>query len=207
VFDAETLATRFAWDEYPPLFNFSISDNGFLDMQHDVPVLRDFRNNRDAGTPLINLSKQGCAAGGSTPTLISDEQAILRDCKGILLLLRSGKAFQIEEFDGRGSSLEPNKDCEPYNPELAAKVATSMDGRVVALSLPKVRIRKPLFDEGHQCLAGMQMAVYDLNRRRRLFTVDLEKLPKRVFDFALSPDGSRLVILTDHSLSVWEAPR
>jgi Tol biopolymer transport system component len=53
---------------------------------------------------------------------------------------------------------------------------------------------------------GNQIAVYDLSSRERVLTVDVVPLPKNAYDFALSPDGSKLAILNDRKVSVCSVP-
>lgn len=48
-----------------------------------------------------------------------------------------------------------------------------------------------------------RIAVYDLSSKTGSFGVDVVPLPRDTYDFALSPDGSKLAILVDGMLSVY----
>jgi hypothetical protein len=48
--------------------------------------------------------------------------------------------------------------------------------------------------------------VYDLRRKQRVLTVDVDPLPKNGYDFALSPDGSKLAVLNGRRASVYSVP-
>ena len=52
----------------------------------------------------------------------------------------------------------------------------------------------------------MQVPVYDLMLKKRIFTFEAAPLPKNDFDIALSPDGSRLAVLNDRRLTVCSVP-
>jgi len=74
------------------------------------------------------------------------------------------------------------------------------------LSLPAIDIKKHLLTEPSVCLTGLQVAVYDLSRKQRVFTVDVDPFPKNDYDFALSPNGSKLAVLNDRRVSVYSVP-
>lgn len=48
--------------------------------------------------------------------------------------------------------------------------------------------------------------MYDLLQKKRILFVNIDPLPKNDYDFALSPDGSKLAILNDRNVSVCSVP-
>lgn len=63
-----------------------------------------------------------------------------------------------------------------------------------------------LLAETQVSITTTQIAVYDLTLKRRILTVNVDPLPKNDYDFALSPDGSKLAILNDRRVSVYSVP-
>jgi hypothetical protein len=53
-------------------------------------------------------------------------------------------------------------------------------------------------------LVAMSIFVYDLQSGNRLTTLEVKPLPRLVFDFALSPNGSKIVVLSDHNVSLYQ---
>lgn len=202
--DATTLKLRSSWDQYPPVFRISMSDESFVIMDSGAIAVAKFAN---AGwRPLIDLSRQEC--GDNAPTILSNGSVVLRDCKSVLFLSPTGESYPLGPFNGRGTTAPLGAKCRPLNAALYAprKVAVASNGeRFIALTSPDIKIKRPVLAESRACLGGLQVAVYDLNLRKRVFTVNVEPLPQKDFDFALSPDGSLLAVLNDGDVSVYSA--
>ncbi len=204
VFDANTLKIRRSWDLHPPLYyNPSISDERIAIAYGHGIALSEF-GSTDWST-VLDFPKLRCAAGNGTPTMVSNELIVLRDCKEVLLLTASGKSFPLGAFIG-GDAATPSTECEPYDGRISDKAAVASGARLVALTLPTLYIKKHLLSEARTCLAGLQVAVYDVVLKKRVFTVNVDPLPKNDYDFALSPDGSKLAILNDRNVSVRSVP-
>jgi hypothetical protein len=207
VLDANTLKIRRSWDQYPPFFHLSMSDEKFATAHNGVVALAEFgTTDHSKVLAVLDASKQRCAAGGSGLSMVYDESIVLRDCKEVLLVTASGVSSSLDAFNGRGSTAAPGAECRSYNSEISRKSAVASGARFVALTLPSLTIKKPLLAEWHTCLDGLQIAVYDLAIKKRIFTVNVDPLPKNDYDFALSPDGSKLAILNDRRISVYSVP-
>ena len=205
VFDASTLKARFFWDQSPPLYhNYSISDEGIAALNsndHSVVVTEFGSTKWDAPG---GRSKSGCFA--TSPTLVTNELLVVQQCQDLLLQTTAGVSYSLRARDGDRTERAASTQCVPYDGRMLDKTAVASEGRFVARSLPNVKIRKHLLTEPSVCLTGLQVAVYDLTQKRRIFTVNVEPLPKNDYDFAVSPDGSMLAVLNDRNVSVYSVP-
>lgn len=200
VLDANTLKIRRFWDQYPPIFRLSMSDERFVTVDTGVVAVNEFGSTD--WSKVLDVPMQRCPAGGSPPTMVSDQLVVLRGCQGVLLLSVAGMSSPLDAFNGRGTTAARGAPCLPY--KVSAKVAVASGGaQFVALTLPALKIKKPLLAESRTCLDGLDVAVYDLTLKRRVFTVSINPLPKNNYDFALSPDGSKLAVLNDRKVSVY----
>ena len=205
VFDANTLKIRRSWDLHPRLYdNPSISDERIAIAYGHGIALSDF-GSTDWST-VLDVPKQRCAAGSGAPTMVSNELIVLRDCKEVLLLTATGISSPLGAFNGGDSAGAPSAQCEPYDGRISDKAAVASGARLVALTLPTLNIKKHLLTETRACLAGLQVAVYALALKKQVLTVNVDPLPKHDYDFALSPDGSKLAILNDRNVSIRSVP-
>ncbi len=203
VFDGDTFQERLSWIESPPLYHsYSISDNGIVAV--NMPEQKGILYAEFGGVkwrPLADAHDGACDLRSSFTGLLtfsSNEQ----------LLIGAGGQTCVSDTHGHSEAL-PNIEgptiCAsraPFN----EKIATSQDGRFIAISLAQVKIKKHTFAEASQTLLRRCVDVYDLSARKWLATIDLTPLPKNDYDFALSPDGSKLAILNDLKVSVYSVP-
>lgn len=206
VLDAKTLKIRSSWDQYPPIFRFSMSDKGFATVRDGAIAMTELEGaSRSKVVAVSSTLKQSCAAGAAGPRVVSDGSIVLRDCKEVLLVTATGASISLDTFNGHGSSAASGSRCEAYNAEASGKVAVASGGaRFVALTLPTLKIKKPVLGERRTCLDGLRVAVYDLTLKKRILTLNVDPLPKNDYDFALSPDGSALAILNDRKVSIYK---
>jgi hypothetical protein len=210
VLDASSLKIRASWDQDPPIFYLSMSDQRFIttDPFHNIVFLTKFGNtSQSKAVPNVGALRQGCPAGGIGATMVSGESIVLRGCKDVFLLNPSGVSSALHAFADNASAGPASSQCGTYIPSMFNKMAKVASGApFVALSLPAIKIKKHLLTEPSVCLTGLQVAVYDLSRKQRVFTVNVDPLPKNDYDFGLSPDGSKLAILNDRNISVYSVP-
>lgn len=208
VLDARTLKIRGSWDQYPPIFRFSMSDKGFATVRDGVVAMTELGSAERSKVVTVSAAlKRSCAAGGAGPRVVSDDLIVLRGCKEVLLVTSAGASISLDTFNGDGSPAASGSRCKPYNTETSGKVAVASDGaRFVALALPALKIKKPVLGERRTCLDGLWVAVYDLTLKKRILAVNVDPLPENNYDFALSPDGSTLAILSDRKVSVYPVP-
>jgi hypothetical protein len=205
VLDANTLQIRRSWDQYPPLFHLSMSDNVYYTRGDSVTMTEFGSTHPSKMFAVPESSKRGCAAGGSR-LVVSDELIVLRDCSEVLILTADAASYSLDTFNGQGLREPPGVPCEPYNSGISKASVASGETRFVALTLPNLKIRKPLLAEWRTCLDGLQIAQYDLTLKKRVSTVSVSPLPKNDYDLALSPDGSKLAVLNDRTVSVYSVP-
>jgi hypothetical protein len=209
VLDAKTLKIRSSWDQDRPIFHFSMSDEGFITKD---PFRRSFfltqfgNTSQSKAVPLPGTLRQDCPLGVAWE-MVSDGSIVFWDCHEVLLLSPSGVSSALDSFADNASAGPAGSQCETYTPSMFNKVAMLASGApLVALSLPAIKVKRHLLTEPNVCLIGLRLAVYDLNRKQRVFTVDVDPLPKNDYDFALSPDGSKLAVLNDRRVSVYSVP-
>jgi hypothetical protein len=210
VLDASSLKIRASWDQDPPIFYLSMSDERFITINpfRRIVSLTQFGNtSQSKAVPTAGALGRGCPPGGIGVKMVSDESIVLEGCNKVLLLNPSGVSSALDAFADNASAGPASSQCGTYIPSMFNKMAMVASGApFVALSLPAIKVKKHLLTEPSVCLTGLQVAVYDLTLKQRVFTVNVDPLPKNDYDFALSPDGSKLVILNDRNVSVYSVP-
>ena len=200
VFDADNLKLKFSWDQFPPIFRMSLSDTSFVMTHTGVVNVEKFGGHE--GRSLTSQSSHDC---GRRATILSDESILLQDCDAIRLISSTGSSHTLESFDDRGSRVLRDPKCKPYNPTITPTSVSVASGgsRFVAVSLPTVETETQLLQESRQCLSAFNLTVYDLALKRQISSINIDPAPEKDFDFALSPDGSRLAVLNDQTVSVY----
>ena len=89
---------------------------------------------------------------------------------------------------------------------LDGEMAVSLNGRFIVLSSKNILVKKHILSEASVEVVARNVAVYDLSEKKRALTLEISPPPKNDYDFALSPDGSKLAILTDRRVSVYSVP-
>jgi hypothetical protein len=132
---------------------------------------------------LWNVPETGCV-GRFT---FVDDTTIATVCKRLWLVPVTGQPVLVESFQ-KGEGLGPH-----------SKFSVSQDGKSLATLLEN--FGDP-WDTGIHVKA-MHIAVYDFRTNKRRITIEITPLPKTDFDLALSPDGSKLAILNDRTVTVY----
>ena len=188
--DGGTFERKYAWTQSPALNGdlYSISDSAIArkENQHNPEQLQLSEFGITRWRNVWVLPEKGCLGRA---TLVSDD-GFVYGCKDLWLVSNDGKILMRDAFQkGEGVGIDH-------------KFALAQDGKAVALSLEN--IKDPWDTGGH--LKALHIAVYDLSLRKRVLTVDVNPMPKNDFDFALSPDGSKLAVLNDRDVSVYIVP-
>jgi hypothetical protein len=134
---------------------------------------------------------------------VTDELLVLH-CKDLIVLATSRVPYSLS-IDRGGTNSVPNEVCEPYGGwgGLSDKTSVASESHVVALSLPIFRTKKHFLAEPTTCLTGLQVIGFDLDEKKQIFTLNVSPLPENDYDFAISPDGSKLALLSDRHVSVY----
>ena len=189
VVDGSTLKLRYSWSESPPLYDlYSISDRGIAaaDSSQQHIIFKEFGSRR--WSRVGDKSKIACVG---LPTLVTDV-LMVNGCKRLSCLSVGGELIFQDTFE-KGEWLE-------------RKAAVSQNGRAVAVSLKHTK-GKDFWDTGGGIKTiARDVVLYDLSLKRRALTVGVAPLPNNDYDFAVSPDGSKLAILNDRRVSVYLVP-
>jgi len=84
----------------------------------------------------------------------------------------------------------------------SAKIAIAQNGSDAAVLIQNFR---DIFDTGGH-IVSLHAAVYDLAHKKRIMTVAISPPPKYDYGVALSPDGSKLAILSDRTVCLYPVP-
>jgi len=202
VFDASTLTSRYSWSQSPPLFGaYSISDKGIVTSTSGGNKIVSTEFGSSKWTVLRDDSQSTCMM--PRPTLVTDESLVWH-CKDLIVSTTGGEQYTLPIVRDSPDSVQ-TAICEPYAGRVGDQTAVASGGRSVALSLVNIRVEKHLLTEARVCFTGMHVAVYDLTLRKCVLTVVVDPLPRNDYDFAISPDGSKLAILDDRKVSVFSA--
>jgi len=191
VLDARTLKVRYSWDQSPPLYNsYSISGRGIaaVDFDSHLIVVSEFGRNawRAVGKPF------GRCFSSNMPTLYSDQE-LSYGCDRLVATSTDGQVLMTDVFPSHETS--------------SGKTAVAQGGRFIAVS---VETEKTKFDllglESTWRVTAIHIRVYDMALKKQILTVGVTPLPRKYYDFALSPDGSKLAVLNDRTVSLCAVP-
>jgi len=181
-----------AWNDEPSLHHrpYSVSDRAIAYVKsvhnRDRVFISEFGSGR--WRTLWQRPGQSCFAPGVFALI--GEDSFVYVCREFSFV-SGGQVLMREPLD---------KNEQPVN----AKISVAKGGRFVAIALHRVRLGESLRSDS---LSKLCVVVYDLLRKKRVYTTVLSPLPKCLFDFALSPDGTRLAILNDQNVSVYQVPQ
>lgn len=184
VFDADTLNLKHSWNQSPRLYyDYSISDKGIA---ASGVFTTDFGR-----TSWTNVGHGIGHCGGNVPILYTDEELVY-GCSKLIVVSVNGQVLMTDSF--------------PSSDEASPKRAIARGGRFVAVSLRTVEAKKHLLTESSRRITATRIVVYDLSLKKQILTLIVDPLPKSAYDFALSPDGTKLVVLNDRRVSVYSIP-
>lgn len=191
VFDGNSFELRTAWEQEPPLRNlYSISDSTIAAANHDQSriILGEFggQNWRTLDTAF----KPGCV---NVPTFISEN-----------LLVNAACGHEISLFSTTGQILMTAKLGNDETVD-GDKIIAAPNGRFMAAAI--VKGKGGGFFDTNVHRTGCRIAVYDLRLQQEAWSADLCPSPNSNYDFAFSPNGSKLAILTDRKVSVFRISR
>ncbi len=132
----------------------------------------------------------------STPWFVSQEVVAVEEpngaCRRLELVDLEGKQVLSEEFEGEQLAIATRR-----------AIKSSSQGEFFAVATEKVHGSS--FNTLEH-LTRLRLRVYNLKMHAWVLTQDSASLPKLSYDFALSPDGQLLAILSDTTVSVYRVP-
>jgi hypothetical protein len=201
VFDAQSLSHRYSRDQSPPFRPsdnaYSISDEGIVAATSSARAINYMPFGSLQWRLIFNDPSRTCVAG--SPVLVTNNLiAIL--CKDLTVITTEGQYFSIpKEIDQKGD--QGGGTCQPYPFRVGNTVSSGAP--IIAFTLPLFKERKFLFREAELCLVGLEIIAFDLNLRKQIFKLNITPPPTEAYDFALSPDGSKLALLEDETVSLY----
>ena len=200
VLDASSLATRYSWSISPQLYGrYSISDVAIVASASNGRVIRSARFGSSRWDVIFDDPNRTCI--WDSPMAVTDDLVSLH-CKDLTVITNPGVSYSLPINFGE-SKPAPANTCETYAGNDGDKTTVAMDSQVIALSSPILTVKKHFLTEGTVCLTALRIVVFDLVHKKQIFTVNLDPVPKNDYDFALSPDGSKLAVLNDHKVEVY----
>lgn len=182
-FSADSLEANTKWSEPAPFHAlYSISDTAIVaaDRKQRHIITSSF------GTGTWNLVDRefGCVG---IPVATAD-LLVNGACNRLSVLSLDGNVL-MEDQTEKGVSVEQ-------------EVVLSRNGKFIAVSLARGR-RSGHWLDPDVSRSTTRVAVYDLSARKRIFVVDVAPMPGAGYEYALSPTGSKLAVLSNGSVSVY----
>jgi hypothetical protein len=202
VWDSNLSKSKYSWDETKQrdslAHSYSISDAGIAAMdivQRDIAVTQ-FGSTVWKTLDVRAIQRDPEAFCANFPTLVTDTWLVDVCSSGLLLISTDGRVLMTDPLDEMISPTHPPN----------RNIATSQNGRVIAVSLDSMEKRKRARTKDTERRLSTHLVLYDLNLRKRVLSVSVTPLPGLDYDFALSPDGSKLAVLNARGVSVYSVP-
>jgi len=206
VLNGKTFVPEYAWTESPPWYerNYSISDKGIV----AGLKVRQFGSN--VWQTLIEARQTGnlnTSDVRSPLTFITNSSLICVCYSGVSLISTTGHILTTEPFP-HGATVGGDKRQSQTSVIRNAKVAVAQGGQFVAVSFDRWEFKKHIFTEYSDRHISTQLLGCDSSLMACPLTVNITPLPKwdSDYDFALSPDGSKLAVLNGRDVSVFFVP-
>lgn len=188
VLEGTTLSLAISWNEQRPLRRlYTISDKAIVAADFNQQNILSTEFGAKKWATVAGKEKLGCVG---LPTFIDDRH-----------LVNACKRLSVIDLDGN----VVYEDRLAKEQVFGNKVAASVKGRWIAVAVKQIS-GSDFWDTGNVRITGMQVFVYDLVARQRVLELAVQPVPQSDFDFALSPDGSKLALLNDSIVSVYIVP-
>jgi hypothetical protein len=173
------------WESPSPLRPpYSISDEAIVksDLRQQQVLFSRFGSQQWVVIPVP--FKIGCA---TSPVWLTANLLVNADCREVSIISFTGDVL-MRVATSAGGSFE-------------SKVALSQDGRYLAAQRDEGKGGGFLDRDVRR--TATQLVIYDVSLKKPIVTVNVSPLPIRNYDFALSPDGSKLAVLSDNTINVY----
>ena len=206
VFDAQSLSRRYSWDQSPSFRlsgdAYSISDNGIVAATSNGRNILYTQFGSSQWRLILDDQSRTCIAG--FPTIVTNDLiAIL--CKELTVLTTKGEFYSIHrQIDSNNDAEMGTRSCQSVPFGIGNIVSSGAP--VLAFTLPLFKEQKSFLRESELCLVGLQIVAFDLNLRKQVLKLNINPHPTEAYDFALSPDGSKLAVLADRTVYLYAIP-
>lgn len=123
------------------------------------------------------------------PAMISENAILLGGAYSHFQIIREGEGIIKEEHFGKRDLVD-------------SEIRQSADGAFFAVAIKTFRGGSSFFDVSPH-LSGLRIVVFSSQGLSKVADIRVPHIPKNRFDFSLSPQGSRIAILTDDYLQVF----
>ena len=163
---------------------FSISDSGIVqpDRERKNLLVRDF-----GGEWRTRPKSNSLTCISNNPVLINDNQ-LLNACGRDVVLLSTGGDVLMRDVVDKDEQLEELVSVTPEGKFLAVSAMQTEGGFMDYARIKRSRTR---------------ILVYDTSLRKRIASVRVDPIPRKDYDFALAPDGTKLIVMIDNRLVVY----
>jgi hypothetical protein len=151
----------------------------------ETPLRRVVEVNEICGRSRFSYSWEGDA---TSAVLIDDDELLLVGGSSTVRLVVDGKIKWADGFDKKSDVLSDN-------------VKTSSDGHFVAVAVRKFAGGSRFLDIPRN-VKGVRIIVYEVSSGKKVLEVPVQLAPSSEFDFALSPTGDLLAIISDGVLEI-----
>jgi hypothetical protein len=179
---------------------YSISDKGIVAAMSDGKNINYTKFGSSEWHLILDDPNRTCLGG--FPTFVSNE-LISIPCKDLTVLTTEGKSYSLPIEHSSASEMGSEK-CQSY--AFHPGTSVSAEAPVVALTYPVFKVKKPFLREPEICFVGLEIVVFNLNLKRQVLKLNIAPLPTDAYDFALSPDGTKLAVLEDRKVSLYAIP-
>jgi len=183
--DGETFQVLKKWRAIPALrrMTYSISDTGIVTADQSGRYVLYAPFGTDRWQPIGRPLKVGCVK----PFVINPSTVASNGCE-----------LKLVALDGR---ILRDIDIPLKNESFEGKIAAAAKADLFAVTITEGKGGG--FSDTDVRLTGMRVAVYSVSLGRQVASIPVLPLPQTSYDFALSPDGSKVAVLDDSHLSVY----
>ncbi|MHB8486198.1 MAG: hypothetical protein ACYDCM_10800 [Candidatus Acidiferrales bacterium] len=207
VLNGKTFVPEYTWTESLPWYerNYSISDEGIVAglkvRQFGSNGWQTFIEARQTGN--LNTSDVRSAL-----TFVTNSSLICFCYGGISLVSTAGHILATKPIPQNIIIGNQHNSASQVSSVANKVVAVARDGQFIAVSFDRWKIKSHVLTEASSRRISTQILVCDSLLRHCPLTVDVTPIPPwdSDYDFALSPDGSKLAVLNGRDVSVFFVP-
>lgn len=205
--NGKTFGPEYTWTEFPALYErtYSISDKGIVTGLRVKQFGRNVWHSFIEARQTVNLNTSDVR---SALTFITNTSLICLCYGGVSLVSTAGRVLATQPIPENIIIGNQHNSASQVSSVANKVVAVARDGQFIAVSFDRWEIRSHLLTEASSRRISTQILVCDSLLRHCPLTVDVTPIPawNGDYDFALSPDGSKLAVLNGPNISVYSVP-